>query len=360
TKFFYVYNYTDHLGNVRMSYTDNGVAVPKILEENHYYPFGLKHENYASERFERVKETNGELFVIQPTERREWQYKYNGKEWQDELGLNFYDYGARNYDAAIGRWMNVDLLSENYYPVSPYSYAINNPIYFIDPDGNYIEIYYGRNGTKSERYTYEKNRDYSEIKDPFLADAYKALDALYTASKIEIDGKEVNILQTLMDDKRELSIVEGGEQGGSHFANSRDFESKGKWSENSNKVIGTIHFNTKEGNLYDDVNDTRGVELESLFKNNNLSRDSKVVSATSILGHEASHAFNFVTNPSEYFRRKKDQSTRNQTPYFPNVEEAKATTLSNLININLGEPQRNNYRAIGVPTIGVLSNKIKK
>ncbi len=132
--FFYVYNYTDHLGNVRMSYTDNGTEA-KILEENHYYPFGLKHENYASEKFNIVKEPNGDLYVIQPTERREWQYKYNGKEWQDELGLNFYDYGARNYDAAIGRWMNVDPLAELSRRWSPYTYCYDNPVKFIDPDG---------------------------------------------------------------------------------------------------------------------------------------------------------------------------------------------------------------------------------
>ncbi|WP_298144512.1 RHS repeat-associated core domain-containing protein [Flavobacterium sp.] len=141
-RLFYVYNYTDHLGNVRMSYTDNGVAVPKILEENHYYPFGLKHENYASERFEFIKEPHGTLYVIQPTERREWQYKYNGKEWQDELGLNFYDYGARNYDAAIGRWMNVDPLAEKFCQFSPYSYVLNNPILFIDPNGKDVFVYY--------------------------------------------------------------------------------------------------------------------------------------------------------------------------------------------------------------------------
>ncbi len=134
TKFFYVYNYTDHLGNVRMSYTDNGVAVPKILEENHYYPFGLKHENYASERFERVKETNGELFVIQPTERREWQYKYQGQELQDELNLNWDSFKWRNYDFAIGRFMSVDPLAEKYVYNSTYAFAENRVV-----DGRELE-----------------------------------------------------------------------------------------------------------------------------------------------------------------------------------------------------------------------------
>ncbi|UPQ80464.1 RHS repeat-associated core domain-containing protein [Flavobacterium azooxidireducens] len=118
----HVFNYTDHLGNIRLKYCDlnqNGtIESNEILEENHYYPFGMKHERYNEDSSALAN-----------------KYKYNGKEWQDELGLNFYDYHARNYDPALGRWMNIDPLAENSRRWTPYNYAYNNSIYFIDPDG---------------------------------------------------------------------------------------------------------------------------------------------------------------------------------------------------------------------------------
>lgn len=115
----YVFNYTDHLGNTRLSYTkDTTTGSLKILEESNYYPFGLKHNSYNVDNF-------------QP----EYKYQYNGKELQDELGLNQYDYGARNYDPALGRWMNIDPLAEKFISETPYAYVNNDPLGFSDFDG---------------------------------------------------------------------------------------------------------------------------------------------------------------------------------------------------------------------------------
>jgi RHS repeat-associated protein len=90
----------------------------QIIEENNYYPFGLKHKGYNNV-------VNGQHYP----------YGYNGKEENDELGLEWLDFGARNYDAALGRWMNLDPLAEMMRRHSPYNYAFDNPVYFIDPDG---------------------------------------------------------------------------------------------------------------------------------------------------------------------------------------------------------------------------------
>ncbi|WP_322928006.1 RHS repeat-associated core domain-containing protein [Chryseobacterium sp. MHB01] len=98
-----------------MSYFNNGSGI-EVLEENNYYPFGLKHEGYNA--------LDGN-----PA----YQYKYNGKELQTETGM--YDYGARFYMPDIGRWGVQDELSEKFSSHSNYNYVLNNPINGIDPDG---------------------------------------------------------------------------------------------------------------------------------------------------------------------------------------------------------------------------------
>ena len=126
--FSYVYQYKDHLGNVRLSYTDSnndGViqttgTSSEIIEESNYYPFGLKHKGYNN-----VTSSNRNS-VAQ-------KFKYNGVELEESLGLNLYEMDFRSYDPAIGRFNGID-------PVTHHSQGTsvafdNNPIYWADPSG---------------------------------------------------------------------------------------------------------------------------------------------------------------------------------------------------------------------------------
>ncbi|WP_175608862.1 DUF6443 domain-containing protein [Chryseobacterium gambrini] len=112
----YIYSYTDHLGNIRVSYFKNTNGSAEVLEENNFYPFGLKHEGYN-----------------QTTGNPSYNYQYSGKELQKETGWS--DFGARMYMSDIARWSVIDPLAETTTRVNPYNYALNNPVMFIDPDG---------------------------------------------------------------------------------------------------------------------------------------------------------------------------------------------------------------------------------
>src|SRR5690606_5765172 len=102
-------------------------------------PFGLKHKVYGGLTKDYLKEEpeNGGGGAIRPGVVIDgpYNYKYNGKELQDELGLGWYDYHARNYQPDLGRWTTIDPMAPKYFSHSPYSYTLNNPVYFIDPDG---------------------------------------------------------------------------------------------------------------------------------------------------------------------------------------------------------------------------------
>ncbi len=165
--FDYVYQYKDHLGNIRLNFTKDGESL-KILEENHYYPFGLKH-TYNYSKFEPILEEDEHSGLrsrrITQVPNSGYQYKYNGKEWQDELNLNLYDYHARNYDPAIGRWMNVDPLAENSRRWNPYNYAYNNPIYFIDPDGMQSQEFNGSSAFNSSSGSFSEDVEVDTMVD---------------------------------------------------------------------------------------------------------------------------------------------------------------------------------------------------
>lgn len=129
----------DIVGNGEVWFDDVSLkktnAPSEVVDNNDYYPFGLQHENNVT--------LSGGNTTAQ-------KIKYNGKELQYELGLGWYDYHARNYDPSIGRWFNIDPLAEVSRRYSPYTYALDNPVYFIDPDGMMatenegVDIGYGR------------------------------------------------------------------------------------------------------------------------------------------------------------------------------------------------------------------------
>uniref|UniRef100_UPI00293BEB0E RHS repeat-associated core domain-containing protein n=1 Tax=Flavobacterium ajazii TaxID=2692318 RepID=UPI00293BEB0E len=134
-----------------------------------YYPFGMKHKGYNTVS----TSTNPAL-----------KYKYNGKELQDELGLNMYDYGARNYDPSLGRWMNIDPLAELSRRFSPYTYALNNPVYFIDPDGMLAEPPVG---FEAEDATIYKDKDGSWIYSKEDATWYGMFGAKNISNRVQLD-----------------------------------------------------------------------------------------------------------------------------------------------------------------------------
>lgn len=142
-----------------------------------YYPFGLTFNSHQRENS-----------VAQ-------DYLFNGKERQDELGLNWLDYGARMYLPEIGRWGVIDPKSEKYLDWSPYNYVFNNPLIFIDPDGR--EVILGPN--------FKRNGDRKKVGDDGLDKGQR---------------RSLNKLQRLTNDKltvdSKTGVVSIGQQGGAN------------------------------------------------------------------------------------------------------------------------------------------------
>jgi RHS repeat-associated protein len=130
----YIYIYVSNESNLNVNvYFDDlkitHIAADMVVQANDYYPFGL---TMKPSDFQRDGE-QGNKFL------------YNGKELQTDLDLDWYDYGRRMYDPALGRFHVVDRFAEKYYPVSPYQYAANNPINVIDVNGDSLWISFGDN-----------------------------------------------------------------------------------------------------------------------------------------------------------------------------------------------------------------------
>jgi RHS repeat-associated protein len=146
------------LGNVRLSLSDTNadgiLQAPEATQSKMYYAFGLS--------FDPIMGAN--------------KYAYNDKEYNNDFGLGLYDYGARMYDAASGRWNGVDALSEKYASTSMYAYVLNSPMRLIDKDGRSASDIIIK-GENQENFNWSPNAKY-EGNDVFIKNTVMALDKL--------------------------------------------------------------------------------------------------------------------------------------------------------------------------------------
>ncbi len=129
----YVYTWLSNEENVEVYFDDFKVTLARgpVVQMQDYYPFGMTFNKYQREN-------------SLPN-----SFQYNGKEKQDELGLDWLDYGARMYMPEIGRWGVADPVSESYFTYSPYNYVRNNPILRVDEVGNWdITVHVARDREK--------------------------------------------------------------------------------------------------------------------------------------------------------------------------------------------------------------------
>ena len=180
----YMVNYfiNDHLGSTRVIVDGSGT----VKEKNDYYPFGARHK-----RTDYIASDN--------------RYKYNGKEEQTTGDVGFIDYGARMYDARIGRWHSVDRFAEKYYSYSPYSYGANDPAFYMDINGDSLWV----NHRNIELLIAEGklyNKDGTEYQGKTTRFIRKTLDALGGIDNSKTGGKMIDELQS---SKHNFIIVKG-------------------------------------------------------------------------------------------------------------------------------------------------------
>jgi RHS repeat-associated protein len=157
----------------------------KGYRTNHYYSFGMVKENrnYTSLNY---------------------RYGFNGKEKDNDIkgDGNSLDFGARIYDSRLGRWLSVDNRMKDYVPISPYTFAMNNPITLLDADGRVVvdgngnpvtvSVKQEKNGTYSTSFNFAEGTS-QEIKESFNKNAGTVITAM---NQTEVGRTTVNSMNS--------------------------------------------------------------------------------------------------------------------------------------------------------------------
>jgi RHS repeat-associated protein len=235
----------------------------EIKEQKDFYPFGKEHENP-----DLITSTN--------------RWGFNGKEKQTIRGLNFLDYGARMFDDFLGRWFVIDRFAEKYYSLSPYCYAANNPIRYIDLNGDSISIVH-RTGFlglgKKETLTYNSG------------DLYKADGSAYT-------GKIKGYLKSVVGALSSLNATTEGAALVSELQNSTNMFTIKNGSDNSfvpnnpaNAGANLTEVQSATGNTAGSSGSGGTIYWNSNSTNGGLDITGSTVRPAYIgLGHEMAHA----------------------------------------------------------------------
>jgi len=189
----YAYVYVSNQSNNDV-YFDNlqvQVAMGNIIEENHYYSYGLRITTLSSRKLGDSYEGNLKN-----------NYLYNGKEVFDEADLNWYDYGFRNYDPQIGRFTQLDPLTDAYSLLTPYQYASCDPIKNIDIDG--LEGGAAINAGSDFSYIYNAGSAFSDVAQ--LGLLFPATQAVSAASTVSRGAGALSLATTITGLASRLAI----------------------------------------------------------------------------------------------------------------------------------------------------------
>jgi len=213
----YEYHIKDHLGNVRVTFVDdnnNGLITgTELRSRNDYYSFGMEWNN----RWE-LSDT------ILPTN----NYRYNNKEYVEEMGLNSLLYGARFYNPTLGIFHSVDAWADKYTSWSPYCYTMNNPIKFTDPTGNGVEgdiynnkgVHIGNDGKDDQKVFLLNTTSETQLSQQQSLDMTTNLDNNCVGSSCVggSDFSQVNITNDELNLRSALSTLKRAEAGSANPA----------------------------------------------------------------------------------------------------------------------------------------------